>query len=309
MNRYSNIQLLHNPTAGDETHAAEHLISVLSEEGFPCRYSSTKDKEHLYVEPGTDLLIIAGGDGTVRKGIKLLLSDEWQDKKPDIAILPLGTANNTATSLGIKGEKQDIIRSWNNALLQSVDVGFVKVDKEKQFFIESIGYGAFPKLMTDMGKEYSPPNETPAESMIHSLQVLHDVVLTYKTKACTIEADGITHSGRFFMVEVMNNNYIGPNLLFSPYTTAGDGALDVLLLQDHEREMLADYISDKIKGINRPFEAELLRIRKGIKIYWEGGSVHIDDKYFPIPKGSTLKVELEPHFLHFLTPRKDEPLI
>ena len=61
-------QLLHNPGAGDEFHPKNELISMIEETlDLECRYFSTKEKDWKDIEPGIDLLIIAGGDGTVRK--------------------------------------------------------------------------------------------------------------------------------------------------------------------------------------------------------------------------------------------------
>src|SRR5690348_12883473 len=95
------VTLLHNPNAGDEEHNKKELRSLLKGNGWECRYFSTKEKKWKNFDTDSDLLAIAGGDGTVRKAIKSLLERKKEIKKlPPIALIPLGTANNIGNTLG-----------------------------------------------------------------------------------------------------------------------------------------------------------------------------------------------------------------
>src|SRR4051812_7704662 len=116
------VKLLHNPGAGDEEHSKKELVKLIEANGFECNYSSVK-KDWTNFEPEPDFLVIAGGDGTVRKVTKELLEQNLVNKKFPIALLPLGTANNIAKTLGIAGEKESIIQSWHRARLKKYDVG------------------------------------------------------------------------------------------------------------------------------------------------------------------------------------------
>src|SRR5689334_5300318 len=108
------INLLHNPTAGNEDHSKEELISLLEENGYDCRYSSMK-KDWKRLDEQVDFIVAAGGDGTIRKITKELLERKLSEKIWPIAPLPLGTANNVAQTLGINGSTEDIIRSWKHS--------------------------------------------------------------------------------------------------------------------------------------------------------------------------------------------------
>ncbi len=85
------INLLHNPTAGNEDHAKEELISLLEANGFKCCYSSIKENWKKMDEK-VDFIVAAGGDGTTRKLTKQLLDRKLSEKTWPIALLPLGTA-------------------------------------------------------------------------------------------------------------------------------------------------------------------------------------------------------------------------
>jgi hypothetical protein len=127
------IKLLHNPTAGDEGHTKKKLTPLIEEAGWECRYSSTKEKGWEIIEPDTEFIAVAGGDGTIRKAALTLLDRKFSDKKLPIAILPLGTANNISKSLGITGEVEDIIATWKTSEVKKYDIGRIEGLDKIQF--------------------------------------------------------------------------------------------------------------------------------------------------------------------------------
>ena len=90
--------LVHNPTAGTASHTAEQLTTILKEAGYSdVMYCSTKERQHKRALLSiADLVLIAGGDGTIAKVIRCLPQNDIP-----VAILPLGTANNVARSIGL----------------------------------------------------------------------------------------------------------------------------------------------------------------------------------------------------------------
>ena len=93
--------LLHNPTAGASHPNAEALLEGIHKAiGVKPSYFSIKNADWKdALSKRWDAVILAGGDGTVGKSVRRL-----RDRKTPIAILPLGTANNIARSLGIEGD-------------------------------------------------------------------------------------------------------------------------------------------------------------------------------------------------------------
>ena len=159
------VKLLHNPNAGDEEHEKEELIAQIHHGGFNCEYASVKQWSWNNLKDNIDFIVIAGGDGTVRKVIKKLLNRKVLDKTFPIALLPMGTANNISKTLGIEGDTKEIIQSWNKGIQKKYDVGKVSNVKKASFFLESFGYGLLPSLM----KEMEPINKTsddPPEKML-----------------------------------------------------------------------------------------------------------------------------------------------
>src|SRR6266404_8262385 len=90
------ILLIHNPKAGRGKHAKRDLMAALAKAGHHAVYQSTRRSDYKKaLKRSTDLVLAAGGDGTVGKiGCRLI------DSGIPLGVLPLGTANNLARSLG-----------------------------------------------------------------------------------------------------------------------------------------------------------------------------------------------------------------
>ena len=297
------VTLFHNPAAGDEEHSKNELVALMEKNGFECRYLSTKDKEWKDFDSDTDLLVIAGGDGTVRKVTKNLLDRKLNDTVP-IALLPLGTANNIAKTLGIAGKTSEIISSWVNATIKKFDIGIVKNLPDAEFFLESFGYGIFPYLMSKM-KKLEDGSDTPAESMKNALKQMHEIVVSYSPKYCELEVDGTDHSGNFLLAEIMNTRSIGPNLVLSPLADAGDGELEVILVPEKHTEKFAQYVLDEMNDVETTYQFHTLRGRD-IHISWEGTHVHVDDEILKLEKSAKAEIKIKSGLLEFLVPGNDK---
>src|SRR5437868_2564299 len=100
--------LVHNPTAGTKGYDKDGITAALKLAGYETRYASTKgDDVEDALKKGADLVVAAGGDGTIATVIRALT-----DRSIPVALLPLGTANNIARSLGIAGTPQELVETW-----------------------------------------------------------------------------------------------------------------------------------------------------------------------------------------------------
>ena len=67
-------KLIHNPTAGEAEDVTEHLVEAIEDAGYTCSYSSTKEDGWEKIDTKqTDFLVVAGGDGTIRKTVLAFL--------------------------------------------------------------------------------------------------------------------------------------------------------------------------------------------------------------------------------------------
>jgi len=294
-----NTNLLHNPTAGDNDFSEKELVKLIEAEGFKCEYASVKEDGWDNFKTETDFLIIAGGDGTVRRVAKALMKRKRLDKQYPIALLPHGTANNIATALQITGEAKEIAKTWHNEHLQPFDIGKIYGLGEDRFFLEGFGYGVFPRLMKVMGKIEEEIGDSVEEKLKAALAVLYDIVLNYDAKECKIIADGVEHTGKYLMVEVMNIRSIGPNLVLAPSADPGDGELEVVLIPETQREKFEAFILSQINGGEDEFKFTTIRA-KNIELSWGGKDLHIDDERIKLEEPARINIEIQPKMLHFV---------
>src|SRR5687767_10564763 len=113
------VTVIHNPGAGDGETSAKELLAALREHGYQPQYHSSKggDLGTALADPG-ELVVVAGGDGTVGDVAKRLAG-----RAIPVAVLPAGTANNIATTLGSEGPLRDQVARWAAARRRPFDVG------------------------------------------------------------------------------------------------------------------------------------------------------------------------------------------
>ena len=273
------VTLIYNPTAGGAGHTGEELLRLLSGAGYDPAYSSTKEEGCLksLKNPGA-LVVVAGGDGTVRKVAKRLVGSGVP-----IAVLPLGTANNIATSLGVSGDARELIEGLGSARRVRFDVGQAAGPCGARTFFEGAGLGLFTDVMRSLDARKAKRAPAPAhagERLAGALRALQEALRGYRAHDLRVKLDGEDASGRYLLVEAMNVRLVGPNLFLAPDADPGDGALDFVLLPEERRGEFGEYLSYRLEGKQ---EAPYLEVRRGrrLEFVWDGSVVHFDDGAWP----------------------------
>jgi len=294
------IRVLHNPEAGTMQHSDQKLISTIETTGFTCSYYSTKETDQRdFISDKTDILAIAGGDGTVRKLVDELLQRKVLDKKLPIGLIPCGTANNIARMLNITGTQEEIIGRWKNETITRYDIAKVCGVKEQDFIMEGLGFGVFPKLIKKM-KSLTEQPTSPDQQLKLALQELHKIVGTYKGRECIITIDGQKYSGQYLLVEVMNTQSVGPNLNLAPTASISDGFLDVVLVPVSQRRKFASYIKARLMhGKDELFFGTAIQGAE-IKIEWSGKLLHADDQLVELKKPAKVSLSVRKGLVEFL---------
>jgi diacylglycerol kinase (ATP) len=299
--------LIHNPGAGDVKATAGQIIALIKEAGYKVRYQSTKEKGWgKALKKSADLVVVAGGDGTVGKVARRLIG-----RKVPIAVLPLGTANNISKTLGIADLPiTQLVLSWKTARRLTFDAGIATGPWGERHFIEGIGTGLMSSSISELedNKTIEQLQDTSVR-VAYAQQIFREHLAEMPVMDITAELDGKDISGRYILFEVLNMAYIGPNLFLAPDIVRNDGEFDVVLLAEKHRDKLHDHIKDWQEG--KPWPPEFgARRGKRLKLEWTGFPMHLDDKLWPNGKKkkakppATIDIKVEPAAVQFLVPKE-----
>ncbi|MDQ8006221.1 MAG: diacylglycerol kinase family protein [Pedobacter sp.] len=287
------IQLIHNPTAGAEEHEADHLVELLQAAGYKCNYSSSKKKILKKVATDVKYIAVAGGDGTVRKAILAMLDKKLKYKRP-VAVLPLGTANNIASSLAIEENLRLNTDAWRKEKFQKLDIGVARTRKDEEYFIESFGFGLFPALMKWMDEKPSTSSEEPEDEVKQAHNALLHLAKHYEPIKASMVYDGKEVSDEFLMIELLNISRLGPKLQLAK-ADPGDGLLELVVVKANQRPVLIKYFEEMAAGKKPIFPIKSVPVNQ-IKISSDTKDIHVDDEIKEV-KLPTWNVSLLPHMV------------
>lgn len=229
------VTLLHNKSAGSENHAAGEIESAVEKAGHEivATLSSQEELVSSIREHPCELIVIAGGDGTVSRAACSLAGC-----RVPLAILPLGTANNTALTLGFQGTLEDLVQRWSSGRLAPFDLATLSAGDTLTPFSEAVGWGIFPSVIADANR-LSEPDE-PVHTLERDRRVFQAAIEEAEPHSYTIRVDGVTVSGKFLLVEILNIPLIGPQLAVSPGSDSSDGFLELVVAGEPERAALIE---------------------------------------------------------------------
>jgi diacylglycerol kinase family enzyme len=264
--------LIHNPTAGDGKPGRADIEAIVRAAGFQVRYQSSKKDWKKALKGRSDLVIVAGGDGTVAKVMRAL----GETGRP-VAVLPIGTANNIARTVAALGDARVLAESWRTARPSPFDVGVAADAGARHLFVEGAGGGLFADAIA-AGKEHVEDSGTILGSETdRALSLMRDIAEKAVARQWRVEVDGEDHSGEYLAVEAMNIRHVGPSVPIAPNADPGDGRLDVVFVRPSDRRTLLTYLDNRLE--QHEVRLPELTVRQGSRVMLtaSGGRLRVDD--------------------------------
>ena len=147
MSSYQRILAIINPRAGlsrsDKTH--RNIEAYLKQRGFEYTIKETQGESdaerwaRTARAEGYDLIVVAGGDGTIREACEGLMRSR---SHLPLAQVPTGTANVTARALGIPTSARKALELIDKGKARDFDVGYLPVHDRYFTFVAGAGYDA-----------------------------------------------------------------------------------------------------------------------------------------------------------------------
>lgn len=272
------ILVVHNPKAGSKKHQGEDLMKALKRAGHKATYKSWKKKgSNKALTKNIDLVLAAGGDGTVSKiALRLVASKS----KVPLSVLPLGTANNFARTLGFCLSQNELIERLNDGKCQAFDVGVARGPWGKRYFFEGAGAGLFADYLKTPNKE-AEKRQSKAEEMRAHVKALRARLQHYRARRWEIDLDGEDLSGRYLLWHVMNIRSVGPVLTLAASARTDDGAFDFVGVREEDRKLLLGYLKVRATTGEKPAFPILAKRFTGMRVRWNKAPLHFDDEQWP----------------------------
>lgn len=167
-----------------------------------------------------DLVVCAGGDGTLNETISGLMQLE---QRPPLGYLPNGSTNDFAASLHLHTTVATAARAVAGGVPYSLDIG----RHNDRYFAYVASFGAFTR------SSYSA-SQAAKNALGHFAYILEGLgdLDSLRPYRCAIDADGEHFEGDFIFGAVCNSTSLGGLVKLDPkHVSMDDGAFELLLLR------------------------------------------------------------------------------
>lgn len=167
-----------------------------------------------------DLVVCAGGDGTLNETISGLMQLE---QRPPLGYLPNGSTNDFAASLHLHTTVEAAARAVAGGVPYSLDIG----RHNDRYFAYVASFGAFTR------SSYSA-SQAAKNALGHFAYILEGLgdLDSLRPYRCAIDADGEHFEGDFIFGAVCNSTSLGGLVKLDPkHVAMDDGTFELLLLR------------------------------------------------------------------------------
>ena len=142
------IKLIHNPYSArwESGKRQGDMLNALDSFGLTYELSETEKPgdalnfANKAVEDGFEIIIAAGGDGTIQEVVNGILKKGKNKSLPKLGFMPMGTANDLIANLGMPTDLKDAAKVIANGHIKQIDLGQVN----NRYFINNAGLGLEP---------------------------------------------------------------------------------------------------------------------------------------------------------------------
>lgn len=176
------------------------------------------------IRTGHDYIVAAGGDGTLNEVVNGIARSR-RAEKVRTGILPLGTGNDFARSLGLPKDVDDNIDILQAGKTTSIDL--VRAMGRRIRYMVNVSAGGFSgivdeKLTPEIKHTWGPL------AYVRSAAAALPELQAYRTTV--VFDDDETSSVDLYNVVVANGRFVAGGLPIAPQADPGDGLLDVILI-------------------------------------------------------------------------------
>jgi len=249
-----------NPIAGavKNVDAIRERLRGLNSERF-CICERPGDAEKFANEASDfDLVVSAGGDGTLNEVVNGIARGGC---KAALGVLPLGTGNDFARTLGVPNNLDAAIEQIMAGKTRAIDL--VRVTSDSVRYFANVSSGGFSgvvdeKLTPEMKRTWGPL------AYLRGAAAAFSELRGYATRVALDGAEALDLD--LYNVVVANGRYVAGGIPIAPEADLVDGLLDIVLIPERGPAELAILAAQILVGKHLSSDAIIFRRAKKIAI-------------------------------------------
>lgn len=259
----------------------ENLASLAQKEGF----------RHI---------IVRGGDGTISRVVNGL--DFTHKHNPSLGLIPAGTGNDFAISLGIPPSFQKSIEIIRGRKTRLVDLGVARFSNDTRFFINTVSVGIDAEINNQAHILAPHLRKIGLFRFAYVIAALKRMLYGLNFPEVIIEIDGkIKKRAPISLVAITNSFRYGGGFKINPLAQLDDGWLDLCMAAPVKRLAIPWYMI--LMKLGRHCNKSIFSFYQLKHLIIESGSllpIQLDGEEYP-PQVH-LEVSVLPNFLKVIVP-------
>ncbi|HRK90403.1 MAG TPA: diacylglycerol kinase family lipid kinase [Anaerolineales bacterium] len=252
------VKLILNPIAdmGRAWKTANDLRPIAQEFSGELSWSGTVYPTHAIelakqaAEEGYDLVVAMGGDGTVHEVMNGLMQVP-AEKRPILAVVPIGSGNDFAYSIGItKKSAQALAHALKAENIQPVDIGLLTDEHGRKEYVDNtlgIGFDAVVTIRS---------HKLPIVKgfLMYLTAVIQTIILNHHPMQMKVETDAETWEDKVIMLTLCNGPREGGGFMLSPDSKNNDGSMEYVAVTKVSRATMFRLVPEFMSGTHMRFK-------------------------------------------------------
>jgi diacylglycerol kinase (ATP) len=198
------------------------------------------------VRDGYHVIVTASGDGTANEAINGMMRARAAGfNNTAFSILPVGTGNDMAYGLGMRGTLAENIGTLARNHRKRIDIGFVKGGDypNGRYFANGVGIGF------DAAVGFVAVKIRWARGLLaYLIAVIQTVFIYYKSPTVEIAYNDVSFTQPSLMISIMNGQRMGGGFYMAPHGDPGDAHFDLCIASEASRLRIFGLVPYFLKG-------------------------------------------------------------
>jgi diacylglycerol kinase (ATP) len=194
-------------------------------------------------EEGYQMVIAAGGDGTVHEIINGLMRVPPQSR-PRLGVIPLGTGNDFSNAVGLNSNPNLAARQSFTGTPKRVDIGLLRDARGRvEYWDNTVGLG-FDTTVTIRSRKIPLLHGF----LLYLAAVLQTIILNHEPLQLNVKTDQGDWNEEMLLLVLCNGGREGGGFFVSPQARPDDGVFHFTAIQRVSRPMMLRILPEVLKG-------------------------------------------------------------